>query len=87
MDSKTVPRLTDFLPSLDHIMRHFADHIHSIATTDALVLNYSVLTYAQEVLMPELLVLLVQEDMGVDEKHAHEILEGSEEIGELVNDA
>ena len=67
-------------------MHHFADHIHSIATTDPLVLNYDELTYDQEVLVPELLLLLLQEDMGVDERRARQILEESEEIGELIND-
>ncbi|OJD22693.1 hypothetical protein ACJ73_05957 [Blastomyces percursus] len=67
-------------------MHHFADLIHSIATTDPIVLNYGELTYAQEVLVPELLALLVQEDMRVDERRACQILEESEEIGELIND-
>ena len=67
-------------------MYHFADHIYSITTTDLLVLNYDELTYAQEILVPELLVLLVQKDMGVDERHACQILEKSKKIEELVND-
>lgn len=80
--------LTDPVPlshSLDYIMCHFADCIHSISTTDALVLNYSEIIHAQEVLIPELLVLLVKKDMGVDNMRAREILEKSEKIGELVN--
>jgi hypothetical protein len=35
--------------------------------------------------VPELLVVLVQEDMGVNEKQARQILKESDKIGELLN--
>jgi len=48
-------------------------------------LNYGTLTYAQEVLVPELLVMLVQDDLGVDDTRTRRILEEGDEIGELLN--
>lgn len=52
-----------------------------------LLLELGPLTFAQEVLVPELLVLLVQEDLSVSEERAQQILEDSAEIGELLNPA
>jgi len=40
----------------------------------------------QAVLVPELAVLLVKEDMGVDDEEARGILQESIEIGDLLNE-
>ncbi len=66
-------------------MHHFSPHIQSIAATDRLIATCGIITYAQEVLVPELAVMLIKEDMGADDAVARRILEESTEIGELLN--
>ncbi len=73
------------LPSTEHVMRHFAPRIQAAACADDLILACGVLTYAQEVLVPELLVMLIKEDLGIDSEAARQVLEKSAEIGELLN--
>ncbi|EDN04288.1 predicted protein [Histoplasma mississippiense (nom. inval.)] len=69
----------------EHVVRHFARDIDSLAGIDALVSKYGTVVYAQEVLVPELLEMLVQKDMGVDLKGARRILKESNKIGKLFN--
>ncbi|PGH19288.1 hypothetical protein AJ80_04041 [Polytolypa hystricis UAMH7299] len=70
---------------LEHVVRHFARDIDSLKGIDILVSTYGAVVYAQEVLVPELLVMLVRDDMGVDAKAARRILKESDEIGDLLN--
>ncbi|EDN04279.1 predicted protein [Histoplasma mississippiense (nom. inval.)] len=69
----------------EHVVRHFARDIDSLAGTDSLASKYGTVVYAQEVLVPELLEMLVQEDMGVDTKRARQILKESNTIGDMLN--
>ncbi|EEQ91148.1 uncharacterized protein BDCG_06268 [Blastomyces dermatitidis ER-3] len=68
-----------------HVMSHFKDAIDSLAGIDSVASKYGTVVYAQEVLVPELLEMLVQEDMGVDAKGARWILKESNKIGNLLN--
>ncbi|EDN11071.1 predicted protein [Histoplasma mississippiense (nom. inval.)] len=68
-----------------HVVSHFKDAIHSLAGIDSVASKYGTVVYAQEVLVPELLEMLVQEDMRVDAKVARRILKESNEIGNLLN--
>ncbi|EDN10519.1 predicted protein [Histoplasma mississippiense (nom. inval.)] len=68
-----------------HVVSHFKDAIDSLAGIDSVASKYGTVVYAQEVLVPELLEMLVQEDMGVDAKGARRILKESNEIGNLLN--
>ncbi|EER41754.1 conserved hypothetical protein [Histoplasma capsulatum H143] len=68
-----------------HVVSHFKDAIDSLAGINSVVLKYGTVVYAQEVLVPELLEMLVQEDMGVDVKGARRILKESNKIGNLLN--
>ena len=43
-------------------------------------------TFAREVLVPEMAVILIKEDMSVDDPEACRISEESTKIGELLND-
>ncbi|KKZ62331.1 hypothetical protein EMCG_00405 [[Emmonsia] crescens] len=63
----------------------FAHVINSLTGIDSLVSKYGTVVYAQEVLVPELLEMLVQEDMVVDTKEARQILKESNKIGDLLN--
>jgi RTC4-like domain len=56
-----------------HSMDHFGPHIGSIACFDSLIATCGVTTYAREVLIPEMAVMLVKEDMGVDDAKARRI--------------
>ena len=69
-----------------HATDHFGPHIQSIAGIDSQIATYGVTTYAREVLVPEMAMMLVKEDMGVDDAELCRILEESSEIGELLND-
>ncbi|OJD20814.1 hypothetical protein ACJ73_07851 [Blastomyces percursus] len=68
-----------------HVVSHFKDAIDSLAGIDSVVSKYGTFVYAQEVLVPELLEMLVQEDMGVNAKAARRILKESNKIGKLLN--
>ncbi|OJD23012.1 hypothetical protein ACJ73_05630 [Blastomyces percursus] len=59
-----------------HVVCHFKDAIDSLAGIDSVVSKYGTVVYAQEVLAPELLEMLVQEDMGVDVKEGPPDSEG-----------
>ena len=52
---------------------------------DNVIRTAGVVAYCQAVLVPELTVLLVKEDMGVDDEDARRILRDSTEIGEKLN--
>lgn len=72
--------------SISHIMDHFSSHIRSIACADSLIAACGVALYVQEVLVPEMAMLLVKEDMSVNDAEARSILEESTEIGEILNE-
>lgn len=67
-------------------MSRFASRIRRLAGTDRLVSAAGVAGFVQGVLAPELVVMLVKDDMNVDEEQARVILEESSEIGNLVNE-
>ena len=67
-------------------MSNFSSQIRRLAATDKLISSGGVSGYVQAVLVPELAVLLVKEDMGVDDESARTILQESIEIGDLLNE-
>ncbi|CAL8575236.1 hypothetical protein XPA_001171 [Xanthoria parietina] len=71
---------------MDYLMSRFASRIRRLAGTDRLVSAAGVAGFVQGVLAPELVVMLVKDDMNVDEEQARVILEESSEIGNLVNE-
>jgi hypothetical protein len=66
-------------------MLHFASCIQTAAYTDNLIIACGILTYAQKILMPELLVMLIKEDLGINSKIVYQILEESTKIKKLLN--
>ncbi|KAI9656447.1 MAG: hypothetical protein M1829_000406 [Trizodia sp. TS-e1964] len=71
---------------MEIIMSRFSPIIREIAAKDRLISSGGVLSYVQAVLVPELAVLLIKEDMGVDNEMARSIMEASIDIGDLVNE-
>ncbi|KAI4138661.1 MAG: hypothetical protein LQ341_004567 [Variospora aurantia] len=71
---------------MDHLMLRFAARIRRRAATDKLVSAAGVAGFVQAVLAPELVVMLVKDDMQVDEEQARVVLEESSEIGHLLNE-
>jgi hypothetical protein len=71
---------------MDNIISNFSSHIRRLAATDKIISSGGVSGYVQAVLVPELAVLLVKEDMGVDDEEARGILQESIEIGDLLNE-
>ena len=57
-----------------------------MAATDRVVAESGVSGYIQDVLVPELGSLLVQDDMKVSLDDARRILRESADIGDLIND-
>ena len=51
-----------------------------------MIASRGVSNYVQGVLIPELAVLLVKEDMGVDDERARVIIRESGEMGDLLYD-
>lgn len=69
----------------NHIVSVFSDKIRSLAATDKIILATGVAGYVQAVLVPELAVMLIGDDLGVDEDRAQEVLHESAEAGDLLN--
>ncbi|KAL9119625.1 MAG: hypothetical protein Q9187_003825, partial [Circinaria calcarea] len=72
---------------MEHLVSSFSSHLRRLGSTDKLVVSSGgVSGYMQAVLVPELTVVLVQEDMDVDAERARAILKESADLGELVNE-
>ncbi|KAL8955828.1 MAG: hypothetical protein Q9193_006454 [Seirophora villosa] len=71
---------------MDYLMSTFASRIRRRAATDRLVSAAGVAGFVQTVLAPELVIMLVKDDMRVDEEQARVILEDSSEVGHLLNE-
>ncbi|KAI4090532.1 MAG: hypothetical protein LQ344_004673 [Seirophora lacunosa] len=71
---------------MDYLMSTFASRIRRRAATDRLVSAAGVAGFVQTVLAPELVVMLVKDDMRVDDEQARVILEESSEVGHLLNE-
>lgn len=67
-------------------MSTFASRIRRRAATDRLVSAAGVAGFVQTVLAPELVIMLVKDDMRVDDEQARVILEESSEVGHLLNE-
>lgn len=68
-------------------MSKFSPKLRRLAASDRLISSSGVTGYVQAVLVPELAVMLVKEDLGVDDdERAREILRESVEIGDLLNE-
>lgn len=71
---------------MQNIVFHFKDRIRKVAAQDRLISTRGVSGYVQSVLAPELAVMLVKEDMGVDDQGARTILRDSAAVGHLLNE-
>lgn len=70
----------------ENVMLRFSSKIRCLAASDKLIALDGVSGYVQTVLVPELAVLLVKDDMGVNEDCAREILRDTVDIGNLLNE-
>jgi hypothetical protein len=70
----------------EHVMRVFSKLLMKRAIKDKLVAARGVAGFVQLVLVPEVTVLLISEDMGVDVKEARDILTNSIGLGEVVHE-
>ncbi|KAI1949847.1 hypothetical protein LOZ57_002325 [Ophidiomyces ophidiicola] len=70
-----------------HIARVHCSHITAVSSTKLQFIRRcgGVPAYIQEVLVPEVLTKLIGKDMGMGDCQARSVLEGSKEIGELLN--
>jgi hypothetical protein len=71
---------------MQNIITHFTDKLHRLSTEDKLISSSSVSHYVQAVLAPEMAVLLVKEDMGLDDDAARALLRDSAALGNLLNE-
>lgn len=69
----------------DHILAHFRKNLRKATTTDKLYMDLGVAGVMQDILVPELTLLLIREDFSCDEARAMEVLKESGEIGEIFN--
>ena len=69
----------------EHIIKAFSKQIREVATKDKLIPATGATGYAQAVLVPEVALMLIKEDLGVDEERAREVMEESAEVGDLLN--
>ncbi|KAL1956702.1 hypothetical protein VTO42DRAFT_6852 [Malbranchea cinnamomea] len=70
----------------DAIISRFSPNIRELALSDSLVKAAGPSGYVQAVLVPELTVMLVKEDMGVDDEGARKVMVESMSIGDLLNE-
>ncbi|PGH10198.1 hypothetical protein AJ80_07557 [Polytolypa hystricis UAMH7299] len=71
---------------METVMARFTTKIRNLTPGDKLMTAMGVSGFIQEVLVPELTVLLVKEDMNVGDSEARQIMRESMEIGDLVNE-
>ena len=57
-----------------------------MAASDRTIASCGTAGYIQTVLVPELAMLLIQDDLNIDESEAQKVLAESGEIGELLNE-
>ena len=57
-----------------------------MAASDRIIAATGTAGYVQAVLVPELALLLMQDDLRIDESKARKVLKESSEIGELLHD-
>lgn len=71
---------------MDAVISRFSSKIRDLTASDPLMKATGVSGFVQGVLVPELTVMLVKEDMGVNDEHAREIMGESMGIGDLLNE-
>ena len=71
---------------MERVTAAFAAELRQRAPSDKLIAAGGVGQFVQEVLVPELAMLLVMEDMGIGEERAREILKESGAVGDLVHE-
>ena len=71
---------------MQNIITRFTNKLRRLSTKDKLIASNSVSRYVQAVLAPELAVLLVKDDMGVDDEGARALLRDSAALGNLLNE-
>ena len=57
-----------------------------MAASDRIIAASGTAGYVQAVLVPELALLLMQDDLKIDETEARKVLQESSEIGELLHE-
>lgn len=70
----------------ESIMKEFTPLLKKRGVTDRLMAARGVTGFVQSVLVPEVTLLLIMEDMGVEKEKARDILTDSVAIGELVHE-
>lgn len=71
---------------MHNIIARFTTKLRRLSTADRLISSNSVSRYVQAVLAPEMAVMLVKEDMGVDDETARALLRESAALGNLLNE-
>lgn len=71
---------------MQNIIARFTTKLRRLSTEDKLISSNSVSRYVQAVLAPEMAVMLVKEDMGVDDEAARALLRESAALGNLLNE-
>ena len=72
--------------STDHLLNRFQVQLDELAHNDRLTTITGLPRYIQDIIIPEIVLVLIQEDMKVDKDQAHNILESSMYLGELLQD-
>ena len=72
---------------MENIIARFASKMRRLAASDKLISSGGVSGFVQAVLVPELAVLLIQDDMKLDdEDKARAVLRNSIEVGHILNE-
>lgn len=68
-------------------MSKFTSKLRHLSASDDLISSRGVSEFVQAVLIPELALLLIKDDMGIDdEEQAREVLRNSVDIGHMLNE-
>lgn len=67
-------------------MSRFQSKIRRLAASDKIVAAAGVSGYVQTVLVPELAILLIMDDLGIDTEDARGVMAESVDIGDLLNE-
>ena len=72
---------------METIMSRFASKIRRLSASDKLISSGGITGFVQAVLVPEMAVLLIQDDMDIkDQEDARTVLRDSVDVGRILND-
>ena len=70
---------------MEYLAQEHSGQLSSLANSDRLVIATGIARYVQDIVVPEIILMLVREDMKVGRSQAMQVVENSTALGELLH--